>query len=154
MYHFGPKSVGNDKTSTREGEYKVFCHLSTCQSLLYTAIFRCENIPPEILSPKTMDSGPYPGTFEKTKNFIFHSRMQLHTLGTFNNHLECIYINRQAGISIFVYAQKNFLSEGPLGVQIFIYLSYGDYLSRGVKTGIYYPYACVITCIRVIKIPL
>ena len=49
---------------------------------------------------------------------------------------------------------KKLLSEGSLGVHIFIYLSYRDYLQRGVKTGINYPHTCVITCIRVIKIPL
>ena len=50
--------------------------------------------------------------------------------------------------------QKKKLSEGSLGVHIFIYLSYRDYLQRGVKTGINYPHTCLSTCIRVTKIPV
>ena len=56
-------------------------------------------------------------------------------------------------IHICIY-QKKKLSEGSLGVCIFKNLSYRDYLQRGVKTGIYYPYTCVVTCIRLTKIPL
>ena len=49
---------------------------------------------------------------------------------------------------------KKILLEGSLWVYIFIYVSSRDYLERGVKTGICYPYTRVITCIRVTKIPL
>ena len=48
---------------------------------------------------------------------------------------------------------SKFLSEGSLGVYIFIYVSSRDYLGRGVKTGICYPYTRLTTCIRVTKIP-
>ena len=62
-------------------------------------------------------------------------------------------VKKEICIHIYTYLKKN-LSEGSLGVCIFINLSYRDYLQRGVKTGINYPHTCVITCIRVIKIPV
>ena len=54
---------------------------------------------------------------------------------------------------ICIWSKKK-LSEGSLGVYIFIYVSSRDYLERGVKTGICYPYTRVITCIGVTKIPI
>ena len=56
-------------------------------------------------------------------------------------------INLQWDIYIFVYIKKKKLLEGPLGVCFY------KNLQRGVKTGINYPYTCVVTCIRLIKIP-
>ena len=56
-------------------------------------------------------------------------------------------------IHICVYQKKKLL-EGSLGVCFYKDLSYRDYLQRGVKTGMNYPYTCVVTCIRLIKIPL
>ena len=55
-------------------------------------------------------------------------------------------------IHICAYRKKK-LSEGSLGVCFFKNISYRDYLQRGVKAGINYPYTCVVACIRLIKIP-
>ena len=62
-------------------------------------------------------------------------------------------VKKEICIHIYTYLKKN-LSEGSLGVCIFINLSYRDYLQRGVKTGINYPHTRLSTCIRVTKIPV